>query len=106
MTLQMALIEFIPRVLLMGCLCCVIGICIGYPVAKWLGARMAEILSYLPQEKSCEPQPALGISASKAARGDLGNAVKGYEALLINHPKDKEIAMRRLHCDPAAYHPM
>ena len=106
MTLQMALIESIPRVLLMVCLCCVIGICIGYPVAKWLGARMAEILSYLPQEKSCEPQPALGISASKAGRGDLGSAVKGYETLLFNHPKNKEIAMRGLNYAPAAYQTM
>ena len=102
----MALIEFIPRVHRVGCIYCVIGIYIGYPVAKWLGARMAEILSCLPQEKFSEPLPALRISASKAVRGNLGSSVVNYEALLIIHPNNHEIAMRELHCDPAVYHPL
>ena len=92
----MSFIEYIPRVILAVCICCVIGICVGYPVAKWLGARMAEILSCLPKEKFSEPQPALGIPASKAVRGDLAGAVAGYEALLVNHPKNKEIYCRLL----------
>ena len=83
-------------VILAVCICCAIGIGIGYPAAQWLGARCAEILSCLPKEKFSEPQPALGIPASKAVRGDLEGAVEGYETLLLSHPKDKEIYCRLL----------
>ena len=92
----MAFIEHVPKVILMVCICCVIGIAIGYPAAQWLGAKFAEILSCLPKEKFSKPQPALGIPASKAVRGDLAGAVEGYEALLLSHPKDKEIYFRLL----------
>lgn len=92
----MAFIEHIPKVILLVCLCCVIGIAIGYPAAHWLGARLAEILTFLPKDKFTEPQPALGIPATKAIRGDLEGAVAGYEALLIQYPKEKEIYCRLL----------
>ena len=92
----MAFIEHVPKVILMVCICCVIGIAIGYPAAQWLGARFAEILSCLPKEKFSKPQPALGIPASKAVRGDLAGAVEGYEALLLTHPNEKDIYCRLL----------
>lgn len=92
----MAFIEHVPKVILLVCLCCVIGIAIGYPAAHWLGARLADILTFLPKDKFAEPQPALGIPASMAVRGDLEGAVAGYEALLLKHPKEKEIYCRLL----------
>ena len=82
-------------ILIVG-ICCAIGIAIGYPAAQWLGARFAEILSCLPKEKFSKPQPALGIPASKAVRGDLAGAVEGYEMLLLSHPEEKEIYCRLL----------
>lgn len=92
----MDILQALPFVILMVCLCCIIGGAIGYPVAQWLGARFAEILSCLPKEKFSKPQPALGIPASKAVRGDLAGAVEGYEALLLSHPEEKEIYCRLL----------
>ena len=92
----MAFIEHVPKVILMVCICCVIGIAIGYPAAQWLGAKFAEILSCLPKEKFSKPQPALGIPASKAVRGGLAGAVEGYEALLLTHPNEKDIYCRLL----------
>jgi hypothetical protein len=92
----MEILQALPIVILVVCICCVIGIAIGYPAAQWLGARIAGILSCLPKEKFSEPQPALGIPASKAVRGDLSGAVEGYELLLLSHPKEKEIYCRLL----------
>ena len=92
----MAFIEHVPKVILMVCICCVIRIAIGYPAAQWLGAKFAEILSCLPKEKFSKPQPALGIPASKAVRGDLAGAVEAYEALLLTHPNEKDIYCRLL----------
>ncbi|MES2921699.1 MAG: hypothetical protein V4819_09135 [Verrucomicrobiota bacterium] len=92
----MAFLEYVPKVILLVCLCCVIGIAVGYPAAQWLGARFAEILSCLPKEKFSKPQPALGIPASKAVRGDLAGAVEAYEVLLLSHPEEKEIYCRLL----------
>lgn len=92
----MDILQVLPFVILMVCTCCVIGIATGYPAAQWLGARLAEILSCLPKEKFSKPQPALGIPASKAVRGDLAGAVEGYEVLLLSHPEEKEIYCRLL----------
>lgn len=96
MKLPMAFLEHVPKVILLVCLCCVIGIAIGYVAAQWFGARLAEILTFLPKEKFAAPQPAMGIPASMAVRGDLEGAVAGYEALLLSHPKEKEIYCRLL----------
>ena len=92
----MEILQTLPIVILTVCLCCAIGIAVGYPAAQWLGARCAEILSCLPKEKFSEPQPALGIPASKAVRGDLEGAVADYEALLLDHPANKELYCRLL----------
>ncbi len=92
----MAFIEYVPQVCLMVGLVAAIGIALGYPFAHLIGGRLAEFLSFLPREKFLKPQPALGIPATKASRGDLQGAVESYEELLLEHPHEREIYYRLL----------
>lgn len=71
-----------------------IGIATGYPVATWLGQRLADFLSFLPRERFEVAPPPLGIAASKAANGDLAGAVDSYQSMLVDHPGDREIYIR------------
>ncbi|MES2661450.1 MAG: hypothetical protein V4689_22720 [Verrucomicrobiota bacterium] len=89
------LLAFV-KILLMVAGCVVIGICTGYPAAQWIGRKFAELLSCLPTEKFAKPQPAMGIPASKAIRGDLDGAMESYEQLLLDHPQEKQIYLRML----------
>ncbi len=89
-------LEAFVKILLMVAGCVVVGIAAGYPAAHWIGRKFAEILSCLPMEKFAKPQPALGIPATKAIRGDLEGAVESYEELLLEHPQEREIYFRLL----------
>ncbi|NJM37847.1 MAG: hypothetical protein HC845_08325 [Akkermansiaceae bacterium] len=76
-----------------------IAICaaaLGYPVAHWVGGKLATFLSCLPTEQYDQALPALGIPATKAIRGDLLGAMDGYENLLVDHPQNAEIYSRML----------
>lgn len=90
----MWIIEAFPKVCLIIAGTCLIGMMIGYPAAHWIGGKVAAFLSFLPQERFAKPEPALGIPAAKAMRGDLQGAVESYEQLLATHPREKEIHFR------------
>jgi hypothetical protein len=92
----MAFLHYVPHVCLMVAIVCTIAMLAGYPAAHWIGGRLADFLSFLPKEKFQKPQPALGIPATKAVRGDLHGAVEAYEELLVDHPHEQEIYCRLL----------
>ncbi|MEO5915309.1 MAG: hypothetical protein ABIS50_13835 [Luteolibacter sp.] len=93
---SVSFIQAFLVVLMMVTGCVVIGIATGYPAAHWIGRKFAELLSCLPTEKFAKAQPAYGIPASKAIRGDLEGAMESYEQLLLDHPQEKQIYLRML----------
>ena len=89
-------LEAFAKVCLMVGGICVVAILLGWPAAHWIGGKVATFLTFLPTEKFLKPQPALGIPATLAMRGDLHGAVAAYEELLLVHPHEHEIYFRLL----------
>ncbi|MBK1883914.1 hypothetical protein JIN85_15960 [Luteolibacter pohnpeiensis] len=85
------IMQAIGMLIILVAMIAAIGIATGYPAALWIGDKVAEFISCLPNERFAVAPPIMGPPASKAIRGDLQEALADYEALLENYPDEPEI---------------
>jgi len=67
------------------------GIIFGIPIARWLGEKLGNILSFLPTEEFNKIQPLISQGIALGMQGRLHEAAFAYEKLLKTHPANLEL---------------
>ncbi|MEJ6579028.1 MAG: hypothetical protein QNL33_00685 [Akkermansiaceae bacterium] len=67
------------------------GIIFGIPIARWLGERLGDVLSFLPTDKFSKTLPLISQGTALGMQGRLHEAAFVYEKLLKTHPGNLEL---------------
>lgn len=67
------------------------GIIFGIPIAKWIGEKIGDVLSFLPTEKFNKIQPLISQGVSLGMQGRLHEAAFVYERYLKKHPDNLDL---------------